>query len=379
MRTDETRVTVSNLQAAPDGSTLKVKAVTLLSPINDVETDDLTPLLTVSSAEAQFINQEQLAARGDLSVFFELSVVLADSSTAVVDANETTQTTGTTSHQVNTTLEETTTYRWRARPKIGDEKGPWSTTATFVTPTLMKVGVPTPLTPDNGATVSSRYPELVATNPEVVGVNDVVIEFRLEDSGPTFPSPAIFEEPMAPGGTTTDAFKDAIALSTQFWWAVRAKSATAGITSAWSETYTFTTESSSAGTRTPDPAPGQRLPLPNQLALMTQLAQANPGLLANSCQEEGGTWEFMDLAVEKLRETDTRWGYNCKRGNCNEISHDVVDYFYGIGDGNLSTDVYIIDIIQNHCSHGSENPAWYDLTQATKDGGAVGRWKYPRQ
>ncbi|MEE2792866.1 MAG: hypothetical protein VX453_14620, partial [Acidobacteriota bacterium] len=131
LQTDETRVTVSNLQTAPDGSTLKVKAVTLLSPINDVETDDLTPLLTVSSAEAQFINQEQLAARDELSVFFELSVVLADSSSAVVDANETTQTTGTTSYQVNATLEETTTYQWRARPKIGDEKGPWSATETF--------------------------------------------------------------------------------------------------------------------------------------------------------------------------------------------------------------------------------------------------------
>ena len=374
---DAVTVTVTSLRTGPDGSTLKVKPVTLLSPVNDAETDDLTPLLTVSSSEAQFIPQDQLAARGDAYVFFEISVVPDDGSSTVVDANETLQTAEITSYQINAALEETTTYQWRARSKIGDELGPWSTTATFRTPTLMKVGVPTPLTPDNGATVSSRYPELVATNPEVVGVNDVVIEFRLEDSGPTFPSPAIFEEPMAPGGTTADAFKDAIALSTQFWWGVRAKSATAGITSAWSETYTFTTASSSAGPRTPDPPPGQTLDLPHQAALISQLAVTHAAALANSNVHEGGSWDFMDVAVEALRQTDTRWGYNCKRGDCNHLSIDVVNYFYGTGDGLYSQDVYLIDIIAGIKSDNPA-PAWTDITGSTADNNTIGRWLYPR-
>gem|GEM_PF-5744281 len=364
----------SSLATGPDSSTLKVNPPTPLSPINGIETDDLTPLLTVSSPAPQFITQEQLSARSDLYVFFELSVVSIDGTTTPVETNQTLQTTGPVSYQTNVMLEETTTYQWRARAKIGDELGPWSATATFATPAL--IGVPTPLSPTSGTTVPNRTPELVVTNPEILGLSDVIIEFRLDDDGATFPSPVTFEEPLGAGGTTADTFEDSLAPSTQFWWAARGKSAAAGTTSEWSETYTFT---SSAENRTADPLPGQKLPLPNQLALITQLARANPGLLTNSCQEEGGTWEFMDLAVEKLRETDTRWGFNCKRGDCNHISIDVVDYFYGIGDGNLSTDVYIIDIIQNHCSHGSENPAWYDLTQATKDGGEIGRWKYPRQ
>ena len=54
----------------------------------------------------------------------------------------------------------------------------------------------------------------------------------------------------------------------------------------------------------------------------------------------------MDLAVAALRARDTRWGYNCKRGNCNDLSIDVVTYFYGAGDGRYSPDVYLIDIIR---------------------------------
>ncbi|MEE2791841.1 MAG: hypothetical protein VX453_09430, partial [Acidobacteriota bacterium] len=308
---DEPQVTVSSAQTATDGSTLKVNAVVLLSPVGDAQTEDLTPILTVTNAQALFIPQELLAARGDVYVLFELSKVRDNGSTETVHTNQTLQTTETTSYEVSVTLEETTTYRWRAQAKIGDAKGPWSTTATFVTPTLVKIGVPTPLLPANGDTVSTQYPELIAANPEVIGLNvsDVVIEFRLDDESSLFPNPVTFEEPMTSGNTTADAFKDSLALSTQFWWGVRARSAAAGLTSAWSETYTFSTGSASAGPRTSDPAPGQKLPLPNQLALMTQLAQANPGLLANSCQEEGGPWDYMELAVEKLRETDSRWGY----------------------------------------------------------------------
>ena len=51
--------------------------------------------------------------------------------------------------------------------------------------------------------------------------------------------------------------------------------------------------------------------------------------LQHSCQPEGGSWEFMDRTVDALRAKDGRYGYNCKRGNCNDPSLDVVSYFYG--------------------------------------------------
>ena len=86
----------------------------------------------------------------------------------------------------------------------------------------------------------------------------------------------------------------------------------------------------------------------------------------------------MDLAVDALRKTDTRWGFNCKRGFCGEISEDVVDYFHGVGDGQGSTQVYLIDIISAVCPGGDQAPSWQDQTQATEDAGAIGRWIYPR-
>ena len=102
-----------------------------------------------------------------------------------------------------------------------------------------------------------------------------------------------------------------------------------------------------------------------------------PAKLANSCQEDGGTWEFMDIALTTLRQKDGRWGYNCKRGNCADISLDVVDYHYGAGPAEGSTDVYIIDIIGGHCGP-SPSPEWIDQTSATAASGDIGRWSSTR-
>src|SRR5690606_27062568 len=70
----------------------------------------------------------------------------------------------------------------------------------------------------------------------------------------------------------------------------------------------------SGGNRAPDPAPGQRLPLPNMSSVVDEVARQYPGALRNSCQSHGGSWEFMDRLVDRLRQFDTRWGYNGKRG-----------------------------------------------------------------
>jgi len=78
------------------------------------------------------------------------------------------------------------------------------------------------------------------------------------------------------------------------------------------------------GFRTPDPPPGQRLARPNHLANIQAFASLNPSFLRNSCQPEGGNWNFMDGAVDTLQAIDLRYGYNCKRGNCNDPSLDVI-------------------------------------------------------
>ena len=53
--------------------------------------------------------------------------------------------------------------------------------------------------------------------------------------------------------------------------------------------------------------------------------------------------------VDALRAHDTRWGYNCKRGNCPDISQDVVAYHAGAGpEVNGALETYTVDVISNH-------------------------------
>jgi hypothetical protein len=103
------------------------------------------------------------------------------------------------------------------------------------------------------------------------------------------------------------------------------------------------------------------------------VARANPGAIANSCQSHGGSWQFMDQVVDTLRTYDTRWGYNGKRGNVNDPSHDAIAYNYGGGADQGSTEVYIVDIVGGHCGP-SPGPAWIDVTEATRIGNSIGRW-----
>ena len=105
--------------------------------------------------------------------------------------------------------------------------------------------------------------------------------------------------------------------------------------------------------------------------IVEQVAAARPNALRNSCQDHGGSWEFMDALVRTLRTHDTRWGYNCKRGNCGDVSHDVVDYHWGGGNSEGSNEVYTIDVIGGHCG-SNPGPGWLN----TQPGGGPGssRW-----
>lgn len=126
--------------------------------------------------------------------------------------------------------------------------------------------------------------------------------------------------------------------------------------------------------------PGEsRRPRPNGFPIVQSVASAFPSALRNSCQPEGGSWEFMDRVVDSLRASDGRWGYNAKRGNMNDPSLDVVSYYYR-ADPNAfqgSDAVYIFDTISGHCG---ANPSvfWGDVTDITFQSGTLGRTMYPR-
>lgn len=118
-------------------------------------------------------------------------------------------------------------------------------------------------------------------------------------------------------------------------------------------------------------APNPLVALYDGLSIVEAYAVAQPAQLANSCQDTGGTWDFMDGVVAALRAADDRFGYNGKRGNVADPSKDAVSYYHGeyslmnVG----SNSVYVVDIISGHCG-SSPGPAFQDVTIP----GVLGAW-----
>jgi hypothetical protein len=111
-------------------------------------------------------------------------------------------------------------------------------------------------------------------------------------------------------------------------------------------------------------------------AVVYQVAAQFPAALRNSCQDAGGSWEFMDRVINALRQHDTRWGYNGKRGNVNDPSHDVIDYHWGRGPDQGSPNVYALDIIVGHCGSNPQ-AAWINITDPNGSGAAwTGRGRF---
>ncbi len=112
---------------------------------------------------------------------------------------------------------------------------------------------------------------------------------------------------------------------------------------------------------------------PDEFDVVEQVAAEFPALLAGSCVRMGGNNEFLFEVVRRLRMIDPRWGMNWKRGVIGDLSQDVVDYHWGDGEPEESTDVFIIDMIVGHCGDDPQ-AGWIDVTQATLDAGTVGMW-----
>jgi hypothetical protein len=117
-------------------------------------------------------------------------------------------------------------------------------------------------------------------------------------------------------------------------------------------------------------------PAPDGSAVVNEVAAEHPDWLAGSCVAQGGNNDFLFEVARRLRLQDDRWGLNWKRGVIGDLSQDVVDYHWGEGVSEESTDVYIIDMIGGHCPEDATpaQPSWIDVTQATLDADRVGMW-----
>lgn len=193
--------------------------------------------------------------------------------------------------------------------------------------------------------------------------------YRLEvASGPS--GPVLVSQTFG-AGTTAVSYPGAPAGT--FYARVIAGSSCGALTASAVTAFSVAGAPPGSGPRTPDPPPGQRLPLPNMSAVVDAVARAYPGELRNSCVEHGGNNAWLFRLVQALRQDDTRWGLNWKRGVRNDLSQDIVAYNFAAGPDEDTTNVYIIDVIGGHCG-GNPEGAWIDNTEATRRAGTIGRW-----
>jgi hypothetical protein len=115
--------------------------------------------------------------------------------------------------------------------------------------------------------------------------------------------------------------------------------------------------------RVADPEPGTILALPEIRDLIVRIHNENPGLIAQSCPSGqkyfNNPWQ--DRIVDRLRQYDTRFGYNAKPNRTSAdnggypviAAGDEITYFYGSGNAQGSNQVYAIDILQASCGENS--------------------------
>lgn len=139
--------------------------------------------------------------------------------------------------------------------------------------------------------------------------------------------------------------------------------------------------------RVADPAPGTTLGLPNIEALLSRINAEMPGLMAQSCPS-GRKYEtnpWLNYVVDRLREYDTRFGYNGKptktaadnNGFPVVAAGDEITFFAGSGQAEGSRSVYPIDILFGHCGPnpsltfrnftGEEEAFWTGANRFTGD------------
>ncbi|HYE85209.1 MAG TPA: hypothetical protein VEA16_02550 [Vicinamibacterales bacterium] len=288
---------------------------------------------------------------------------------------------GRTTHRLTSALSAGYTYYWRTRAVDGANSGPYSEVASFSVIPPAVIDAPVAISPSGK--LNTNKPEFRVTNGAISGTSGVAYRFELSTAGDFSNMAAVVTVPVNGSGSTTMTVGE-LPYKTTFYWRVRGTDGAKE--SSYSNTQSFTTSdppapppSGGGGVPAGVPtgsggraAPGGGVPSYGP-SVVNAVAAANPGALRNSCQDHGGSWQFMDMVVDTLRTYDTRWGYNGKRGSMHDASHDAIAYNYGGGADLHSTEVYIIDIIGGHCG-SNPTPAWIDVTGATRSQGTIGRW-----
>lgn len=174
-------------------------------------------------------------------------------------------------------------------------------------------------------------------------------------------------------GVTRFAVEPALTAAKRYVWRVRAELGDAF--GPWSNVMAFTTAGAggapspttptASGPRTPDPAPGTRLPLPDMQGVLARFSNAS-----DSCPRGlkyiNNPWQ--DRVIDAFRQVDTRWGYNGKptrtaadNGGVPVVAAgDEAAYHYSAGPDQGSPEVHLVDMLGSHC--GSPSLTWRVFT-----------------
>jgi hypothetical protein len=253
----------------------------------------------------------------------------------------------------------------------------------------LKFFAPAQVSPTGGERVEDRRPSLIWAN-AVSKYGEIGVAYEIEVNSPSAMIYTQIVGESANFGAHLLPFD--LEYDTMYSWRIRAR--LADEVGPWSNATEFRSPARPVAF-TPPPTVGggspvcaapvspladgeTRKPRPNESALVRSVANQFPAALRNSCQSHGGSWEFMDRAIDTARAKDGRWGYNAKRGQMHDPSHDVMSYYWGpLGDIQGRHEVYIIDIISGHCG-STPVTTWLDVTSVTAAQGTVGRTMYPR-
>ncbi len=110
----------ANAAASADGSTLKVAAPTLVSPLNDAQQND-APTLTVSGPATKYGGTVPGPLAYRFQVFNAAGTMVADSGAQ-----------GASTYRVSSQIDFKVRHTWRARAEYGTDVGPWSATGSFI-------------------------------------------------------------------------------------------------------------------------------------------------------------------------------------------------------------------------------------------------------
>jgi hypothetical protein len=136
--------------------------------------------------------------------------------------------------------------------------------------------------------------------------------------------------------------------------------------------------------RVADPAPGTSLGMPDVSALIARIHAENPGLVNQSCptgrKYENNPWQ--DRIVDRLRQYDTRFGYNAKptRGPADNngfpviAAGDEISFFAGGGNGEGSPNVYTFDVLFDHCGTNPQQNVFRDIAPEPSIWTSAGRF-----